>query len=314
MPCSAKTVPADSLPDFFIIGAPKCGTTTLYDWLQAHERVFVAGKELCFFSQDIFPTRKLAGHIPDLSAYRALFSVPKAVGKRKGDATPKYLHSDLALESIKSLAPRARIIVCLRDPVDLAVSLHSQKVREGWEREPDFAKAWMRELHMTSPELARSRRGETNYVFWAHLGARLEHLFSLFEYERILILQLHEFRDAPREVYTRVLRFLDLPDDGRERLPASNRRVGLVNPTVNRWALHARRLADPALRPLHRIRGGRGLGLLKVLNRINMVENAYVSTVTEKLRKEIYDFLADDIVLAETYMDGRPLADRRSES
>jgi len=301
---------ATALPDFFIIGAPKCGTTTLYDWLAEHEQVFMPGKELCFFSQDIYPTGQLVGHIPDLAAYSALFAVPDADGRVKGDATPKYLHSDQALSEIRRLNRRPRLIVCLRDPVDLAISLHSQKVGEGWDRTADFAKAWARELNAPSPEAARRRPSELNYVYWAHLGARLERLFALFDRQDVLVLHLREFRDAPRDVYTRVLSFLGLPDDGRELLRASNPRVGFVSPVANRWALRIARFAEPVVRPLRRLRRGRGFGALRAINRINYIENAYVSEVPESLRKDIYAFLARDIELAERYLDGRPLTNR----
>lgn len=291
-------------PDFFIIGAPKCGTTTLYDWLDAHEGVFIPRKELCYFSQDIYPTDKLVSHIPDVSAYRALFSVPEASGKAKGEATPKYLYSDHAFQEIRRLSLRPRLIVCVRDPVDLAISLHSQKVREGWEPEADFTKAWARELKADTPDAARSRPGETNYIFWAHFGARLERLFSLFSRDDILILHLREFRESADEVYARVLRFLELPDDGREFLGASNRRAGLRSPRLNRWILQAHRLVDPALRPLRQIRGGRGFGVLKWVNRFNIVDNAYVSTISDQQREKIYEFLSCDIALAENYIAG----------
>ncbi len=298
-----------AFPDFFIVGAPKCGTTTLYDWLSQHDSVFMPRKELCFFSQDIFPTAELSGHIPDLEAYCGLFSGSFAVGKSKGDATPKYLHSDLALREIRCLSKRPRIIVCVRDPVDLAVSLHSQKVREGWERETDFAKAWLRELAETTPETARSRPGDLNYVFWAHLGARLDRLFALFERDQVLVVHLRELRDAPRAVYVKILDFLSLPDDGRSDFGVSNPRSGLASPLVNRLALQVYRLADPVLDPLRRLRGGRGFGILKTVNRFNRVKSAYVSEVSDVTRRQLYAFLADDIALAERYLDERKLTD-----
>jgi len=303
---------AVDFPDFLIIGAPKCGTTTLYKWVDGHPGVFIPGKELCFFSQDIFPTGKLATHIPDLDAYRALFSVTEATGKTKGEATPKYLYSDKALNALANMNPRPRLIVCVRDPVDLAISLHSQKVREGWEKERDFAKAWMRELDVTTPEAARARPGELNYVFWAHIGARLERLFSLFRTEDVLIIHLCELRQRPSEVYERLLRFLNLPDDGRRLFPSSNRRTGLRSPRINHWALQAKRLAEPALGPLRRARGGRGLGLLKMINRYNVVENTYISTISPGLREQLVEFLASDIELAERHLAG-PLMEQASD-
>ncbi len=296
-------------PSLFVVGAPKCGTTSLFDWLRRHPRIHMPRKEPGFFSQDIFNITHVPTHLRSMEEYLEVIGVPPGSGLVGGEATPKYLYSDRALEEIRRLSPHPRIIVCVRDPVDLAMSLHSQKVREGWERESDFAKAWARELNAETPEAARFRPAEMNYIYWAHLGARLERVFSLFGTGEVLVLHLREFRSSPSTVYSRVLRFLDLPDDGQELLRASNRRTGLRSPRLNRWLLQAKRLADPALRPLRQMRGGRGLGILKLVNRYNSVEGAYVSTVSAQLRKEMYDFLAADIALAEKYL-GEPLTEK----
>lgn len=299
-----------AFPDFFILGAPKCGTTTLYNWLSDHQQVSMPGKELCFLSQDIFPTDKLSGHIPDLAAYSALFQAGAADGKVTGDATPKYLHSDRALSEIRRLSPRPRLIVCVRDPVDLAISLHSQKVGEAWEKLFSFTEAWNRELNLTTPDEARTRAGDTNYVFWAHLGARLERVFDLFDTSEVLVLHLREFHTAPRDVYLRVLEFLDIEDDGREVFEAANPRVGFANPGWNGLAIRVARKAGPMLRPLYRLRDGKGLGVLTAINKLNAVPGAYVSEVSAEFREQMYDFLAEDIALAESYLNGTRLTER----
>jgi hypothetical protein len=107
------------LPDFFIIGAPKCGTTTLYDWLGQHPEVNAPHKEPCFFSQDIFPTASLPTHIPSLHDYAEIFDFKTPTQHISGEATPKYLYSDMALNELtgvrssagldlKGFAPRPR--------------------------------------------------------------------------------------------------------------------------------------------------------------------------------------------------------------
>lgn len=294
-------------PDFFIAGAPKCGTTSLYDWLSGHPQIFMPGKELCFFSQDIYPTDRLRGHIPSLEAYRALFAEGAAQGKRLGDATPKYLHSDLALAEIARLATRPRIIVCLRDPVDFAISLHTQKVRDGWEREQDFSAAWLRESKVASKAPAASRSGEMNYVFWAHLGRRLEKVFEYFEQQDVLLILLDEMRAEPGDVYRKVLDFIGVEHDGRTTFTASNPGSGVVSFPLHRGAVWFHRLSDPLVRPLRKLRGGRGFGLLKALNAANTVEGAYASQVPQSVRAQMYEGLGDDIARCERYLGGRRL-------
>lgn len=289
------------LPDFFILGAPKCGTTTLYDWLAAHPRIVMPGKEICFFSQDIFPTEDLPHHIPDLEAYARLFAVPPGTAMLKGDATPKYLHSDRALAAIAKLLPEARLVVCLRDPVDLAVSLHRQKLAEGWEPEADFAAAWNRELNFSTAEDARNRPGDLNYVFWAHLGRRLERLYGLFRPEQILILHLMDLRRAPQRTYERVLAFIGVEYDGRTTFSASNVGRNLRSPRVHRFALAVYRLAEPMMAPLRRMRSGRGFGLLGAVTALNSSRAHNHNRIDASLRAQMYDYLSADMALAEAF-------------
>lgn len=297
-------------PDFFIIGAPKCGTTTLYTWLSAHPKVFMPGKELCFFSQDIYPTGHLPGHLPNLTAYLAKFAHAPSPEMVLGDATPKYLYSDVAIAEIARLSLKPRIIICLRDPVDLILSYHSQKVREGWEHEGDFAKAWARGINPSTGK-PRSRRsqiaGETNYVFWARVGARLEKVFQHFAKEDVLVLLLDELRDRPRETYLQVLEFIGLADDGLNEFHALNERSRVLNVKVNRAALWLYRAADPLIRPFRQLRGGRGFGVLKAVNMLNTQNGAYTSELTNELREHIYLLLDSDIHLAERHLNGRCL-------
>ena len=126
-----------NMPDFFIVGAPKCGTTSMYNWIAAHPKTFMPVKEPGFFSQDI---RSIPNK--EISSYLALFSCERPPGTLVGEATPKYLYSKRGLRQIVELNPNARMIVMLRNPVDLVISLHGQMLREGMEIEPDFESAW----------------------------------------------------------------------------------------------------------------------------------------------------------------------------
>lgn len=293
------------LPGFYIIGAPKCGTTTLYDWLSSHPLVWAPHKEACFFSQDIFPTSHLATHIPSLMAYCQIFE--KKNGEQiSGEATPKYLYSDHALAEIAHLRSDARIIVNLRDPVDLVISLHSQKLREGVEREGCFEKAWMRSQDVLAHGDSCLPH-EINYYLWACLGSRLEVLYKHFSTSSVLILLASELRDNPRSSYLSVLKFLDLPDDSRTDFTAHNERVRIRNLTLHRSLLSFKKILSPILQPLERLRGGRGLGVLKIANKVNMQSGQYTASVSSEFREEMYLQLADEVALAESYLNGRKL-------
>jgi hypothetical protein len=125
------------IPDFFIVGAPKCGTTAMYRWLAAHPEVFVPVKEIHYFGSD------LAHRRPPVSEerYRALFADAVAAHRAVGDVAVWYLMSESAVEEIHAFNPDARIIVMLRRPDDMLYSLHSQLLYSGEEDLLDFGAA-----------------------------------------------------------------------------------------------------------------------------------------------------------------------------
>lgn len=297
------------LPDFFIAGAPKCGTTSLYNWLGGHPQIHAPHKEACFFSQDIFPTSGLPTHIFDLEEYCRIFS-PGDGKSVSGEATPKYLYSDLALSEIARLNPDARIILCLRDPVEIAISLYNQKLREGVERAATFEDAWRSSLNAIAgndPRLPHER----NYYLWACVGERLRMLHSFFSRESVLILLTSELKEDPRACYLEVLSFLGLPDDGRTDFFAHNERVGIRNLWLHRFLLSIRKKFYSLLKPIWAFRNGKGLGVIKFINNFNTKKRRYTASVSASLKSEMYAVLVKDIELAETYLNGRSLVKRK---
>lgn len=120
-------------PDFFIVGAPKCGTTSMCNYLDQHPDIFISNpKELNFFGADLTPPpRKIT-----LEEYLSHFQDSQA--KICGEGTPFYLLSQAAGQEIKALNPDAKIIIMLRDPVALIYSLHSQLLFGSSENVADF--------------------------------------------------------------------------------------------------------------------------------------------------------------------------------
>src|SRR5690554_1678690 len=94
---------------FFILGAPKCGTTSLAYWLaQHHEVAFSNPKEIRYFNTDFaLPFRP-----QDKKSFESLFSLTEST-KVKGEATVNYLSSDVALKKILDYAPDAKFIICV---------------------------------------------------------------------------------------------------------------------------------------------------------------------------------------------------------
>ena len=140
---AAVHVPSqDRVPDFFIVGHHKCGTTALYEMLRRHPQIFMPDvKEPWFFARDLGVRFPPANPLPQtLEEYLSLFTAAGAE-QRAGEATPSYLMSHTAAGDIAALRPDARIIAILREPASFLRSLHLQSVQNHAETETDFRKA-----------------------------------------------------------------------------------------------------------------------------------------------------------------------------
>src|SRR5262249_50339658 len=124
-------------PDLFIVGAPRCGTTAMYTYLGQHPDIFMsARKEPHFFGTD-FSSPALDR---DEQTYLALFTGARNE-TRAGEASVFYLCSRRAAKEIHAFSPSARIIIMLRNPVEMMYSLHSRHVLTGNEDINDFGTA-----------------------------------------------------------------------------------------------------------------------------------------------------------------------------
>ncbi|MDT8439287.1 MAG: hypothetical protein RQ729_09800 [Wenzhouxiangellaceae bacterium] len=213
-----------SRPDFFIVGAPKCGTTSLAAWLGQHPEIFVIRGEPHFFGSDLDYNR------PRLRAaqYRALCGARG--GKRLcGDRSTWYLYSAKAAGEIARWNPDARIIALLRHPAEIIHSLHAHHVQRG-ERDDivDLNAALAAE-----PERRAGRRIPPNVRFAASLfysaiprySEQLARYFEHFGRERVRVVLLDDLRADPRAVWSDTLDFLGadpefLPDFGIENVSA----------------------------------------------------------------------------------------------
>jgi len=113
------------LPDTFVIGAPKCGTTALTRYLEAHPQLFVADrKDIHFFGSDLGFRHRAR---EDRATYLARFSSPEAAAaQHRIDSSVWYLYSQTAVEEMVRFHPRARAVALVRHPVDAMYALWGQ--------------------------------------------------------------------------------------------------------------------------------------------------------------------------------------------
>ncbi len=198
-------------PNFFIIGAPKCGTTALFQYLSEHPNVFACEpKEPHYFATDIPGMRTINTE----KAYFDLFKDSTEKHLAIGDASVFYMYSKEAVSQIKELEPKAKLIVMLRNPVELVHSMHSQVVYSRDEHELDFEKAWdLIPLRKRGEALGKLTR-DPKTLFYdeiGKLGEQLERVFSIFPKEQVMVIFFDDFKKDTAGIYKKTLDFLGLP-------------------------------------------------------------------------------------------------------
>lgn len=219
------TVPTAGLrppPEFLIIGAQRCGTTSLYKYLAEHPQFRSA--TLRTKGVHFFDTRYDKGiawyraHFPT-SVYRRLFRRRHHLDLVTGEASPYYLFHPHVPYRIARHLPQTRLIVMLRDPIERTYSQWQHELSRGFEDTATFEEALDREPARLAGELARMNADpgyrshshqHHSYMARSRYADQLEVYRSLFPAERILVLKSEDFFADPAAGYARVLEFLDL--------------------------------------------------------------------------------------------------------
>ena len=210
-----------TFPNFFILGAPKCGTTSMAAWLSEHPEIFISPvKEPHHFNYD-----HDYNNFPDRSSYLNLFDAVKERHQAVGEASVFYLFSEVAVREIESVIQEPRYIVMVRNPVEMAYSLHEQQLVAGNEHIESFEAAWEKSDFRLQGEGASVWCREPRLLAYKQvcmLGGQLCRLFKHVPRDRVHVTVMDDLKkDAGRE-YRRVLRFLGVGDDGRTEFSARN--------------------------------------------------------------------------------------------
>jgi hypothetical protein len=198
------------VPNFFIAGAARCGTTSLWAYLRQHPDVFMPPafefKEPSYFC-DLYGMK-------NWREYLALFS--EATGrKRIGEASGAYLTAPESAGRIRSAFPQARFIISLRNPAERAYSLYKWMHANGYEPIPVFEDALKAEedSRLANKDFIRNN-GENYYNFlYFHSGLYVEQLrrfYEAFGTGQVHVILFEEFIARPAAHMQRVFEFLDV--------------------------------------------------------------------------------------------------------
>ncbi len=200
-------------PDFFIVGAPKCGTTAMNNYLAEHPEIFIPDiKEVHFFGRDLNITK---GALRDERSYLELFS-GATTQKRLGEASVWYLYSRTAAQEIYDFNPDAQIVVMLRNPADMLYSQHSQFLYNGNEDIEDFREALAAEPERKAGKRIPKSAHLVDGLFYSETvryAEQIERYFEQFGRDNVHIIFYDDFRADLPGTYRKLLQFLGVRDD-----------------------------------------------------------------------------------------------------
>jgi hypothetical protein len=192
------------MPNFFIIGAMKSGTTALYYYLEQHPEVYMSSvKEPNFFSSQ--EQENAADAVTHIGTYQYLFR--GASGKKAiGEASHSYLYEPGAAAEIRRYVPEAKLVAILRNPIDRAYSHFLHMVRSGTEPLDDFAQALQEEVGINKERTFQDYIGRGLYY------DQLKRYFGTFPREQVRVYLYEDLSGAPISTVQDAFRFLKVDD------------------------------------------------------------------------------------------------------
>ncbi len=217
------------LPNFFILGAGRSGTTTLSAVLREHPEIFMSTpKEPTFFSE---PFQVVRTPIRYAKLFDGAAGTPAV-----GEASHAYLSHPDAAQTLRAFFPDARFIVMFRNPADRAIALYSYMLENGYELYPTFERALAAEERRFSSE--RFARG-CPHNFWNFMyyrsglfGEQVDRYLEQFPRDRFLFTTLYDLLRRPEEVLGNIEQFLDVSPRPIVELPRDGSSKGIRSISV----------------------------------------------------------------------------------
>ena len=204
------------IPDFLVIGAKRCGTTSLYQHLPEHPCISKSPYDNMGFFNDNF-------HL-GVNWYKSFFPTTftrKKIKSKFGnflafDVTTKYMEEESTANNVYQTKPNMKIIIILRNPVDRAYSQYHLSVRQTAERRSfeDVVEENMNRLNKESHEhyeiKPRFSAKEDNYLKKGLYALQLRYWLKIFPRENILTVSTEEFESNQQIIYNKIFEFLNI--------------------------------------------------------------------------------------------------------
>jgi len=192
--------------NMFLIGAPRCGTTSLYHYLKQHPDIFLPSrKELHYFSYpEVSDTYYRVDFITDIKTYLDFYSLAKDE-KILGDISPSYLHYYKSAERIKAFNPDAKIVIILRNPIERAISHYLLDVRQGYQKNQFILCKYL-------DKTEKNRLFYKEYIEVGMYASKVKHFFDVFGRESVCVLLFDELANNPIQVLYKLFKFFEIPN------------------------------------------------------------------------------------------------------
>ncbi len=297
-----------TMPNFFVIGAQKAGTTSLYYYLKQHPQIYMSPiKEPFFFDHKInargeVVREQFGGPGPphvkfaNIGEYRALFrgvSGEKAIG----EASVLYIYAPGTAERIKRYVPGAKVIALLRNPADRAYSAFLNAVRGGREPLYDFSQALREEDGRIRDNWHYVYRYRDRGLYYG----QLKRYYDVFDREKIGVWLYEDLSADPSRMVQSVFRFLGV-DEAFVPDTSSKHNLGSVPKNeAGRQVIRFMNTALPVVRkiipPASKVYREDTLGLHKLVQKRALIDES--PPLDPELRAELIKFYREDILKLE---------------
>ena len=289
------------VPNLFIVGAPKCGTTFLYTYLKKHPDIYFPNfKEPHFFGSDLI--RKNGAYDLSQKDYNDLFSTNKKI---IGEASTFYIFSKKSAQEIYNHNPKAKIIIMIRNLVDLVHSLHAQFIFSGDEIVEDFSKALDLEKSRLNGKNIPKQTTIVNKLYYTtnilSIPNNIKSYINLFGIENIKFIHLDEIKTNPRKVYKDTLDFLNV-DSGFEidtfKVVNKNKvyKYRIIRDLLKKYSILLGKLRSVIIK--------KPLGIVKFFEKLNLKEQKRLD-----ISKDLYEKLTNK--LSKTEIEINDIINRR---
>lgn len=296
------------LPNFFVVGAAKAGTTSLYYYLKQHPEIYMSPiKEPHFFSKDInvnlfrkdyrksvsidtksyFSKPKLKElHSVFITEYEDYVKLFREVKDEKaiGEASGSYLYSKVAAREIYKFNPNSKIIIILRDPIERAYSHYIMDLMSGFTDKADFIKEVINDYN-------KPQKGWGISNLYIELGLYYEQVkryLEVFPKENVKIILYDDYKNQTEKVLKEIFSFLDvdsnfLPDISKKYNIGAVPKYLKFNKMVREIYLEIRSFVPQRI-----------LNILREIYANVFWERNY-KTISNEERKILLEFFRDDI-------------------